>query len=82
MADTTARSSTRLDPGPAWTIVTDAPLKGLVMAREAMRVLAWDEAGGDVARARQLLGLPPDGEGIDCCDEDLAVALSGSPGTA
>ncbi len=44
MADATARTSTRIDPGPAWTVVTDAPLKGLDLAREAGLCLAWDEA--------------------------------------
>jgi len=44
-ADTPARPSSRIDPGPAWTVVTDAPLRGLSMAREAMRVLAWDDNG-------------------------------------
>jgi hypothetical protein len=44
MANSPARSSTRLAPSPAWTVVTDAPLKGLVLAREAGSVFAWDEA--------------------------------------
>ncbi len=39
-----ARSPARLDPSPAWTVVTDAPLKGLRLAREAGAVFAWDEA--------------------------------------
>jgi len=34
---------TRIDPQPAWTVVTDSPLKGLALAREAGAVLAWDE---------------------------------------
>jgi hypothetical protein len=38
------RASTRLEPETAWTIVTEAPLKGLSFAREAGRILAWDEA--------------------------------------
>jgi hypothetical protein len=37
------RTSTRLEPETAWTIVTEAPLKGLSFAREAGRLLAWDE---------------------------------------
>ena len=45
----------RIDPRPAWTVVTDAPLRGLSMAREAGLVLAWDE--GD-----HLYLLGPDGE--------------------
>jgi hypothetical protein len=44
MANSPVRSSTRLDPSPAWTVVTDAPLKGMVLAREAGSVFAWDEA--------------------------------------
>ena len=43
MAETRGRASTRLEPETAWTIVTDAPLKGLAFAREAGRILAWDE---------------------------------------
>ncbi len=31
-----------LEPVTAWTIVTEAPLKGLAFAREAGRILAWD----------------------------------------
>ncbi|WP_435022211.1 hypothetical protein TA3x_002795 [Tundrisphaera sp. TA3] len=44
MSSPPARPSGRIDPAPAWTIVTDAPLKGLGLAREAGCVLAWDEA--------------------------------------
>ena len=43
MAEAGGRASTRLDPETAWTVVTDAPLKGLAFAREAGRILAWDE---------------------------------------
>ena len=43
MAEASGRASTRLEPETAWTIVTDAPLKGLAFAREAGRILAWDE---------------------------------------
>lgn len=43
MAEMTARPPTRLAPANAWTVVTDAPLRGLVLAREAGRILAWDE---------------------------------------
>jgi hypothetical protein len=45
LADPSARPTSRIDPGPAWTVVTDAPLKAMVLAREANRVLACDEAG-------------------------------------
>ena len=37
------RPASRLDPWPAWTAITDAPLSGLALAREAGQVLAWDE---------------------------------------
>lgn len=43
MPEMTPRTSTRLEPEVAWTIVTEAPLKGLALAREAGRILAWDE---------------------------------------
>jgi hypothetical protein len=33
----------RLEPVTAWTVLTDSPLKGLAMAREAATILAWDE---------------------------------------
>ena len=41
--DETGRQSTRLEPETAWTVVTDSPLKGLALAREAGTILAWDE---------------------------------------
>jgi hypothetical protein len=43
MAEMSERTSTRLEPETAWTMVTEAPLKGLAFAREAGRILAWDE---------------------------------------
>jgi hypothetical protein len=43
MPEMSPRTSTRLEPEVAWTIVTEAPLKGLALAREAGRILAWDE---------------------------------------
>lgn len=43
MSDGT-RSPARLDPSPAWTVVTEAPLTALSFAREAGLVLASDEA--------------------------------------
>src|SRR5262245_60057776 len=36
-------SLTRIEPATAWTVVTDSPLKGLALAREAGTILAWDE---------------------------------------
>ena len=39
----TGRPSTRLEPSTTWTVVTDSPLKGLSLAREAGTILAWDE---------------------------------------
>lgn len=43
MSNVPQRTSTRLDPTVAWTYVTDAPLMGISLAREAGYVLAWDE---------------------------------------
>jgi WD40 repeat protein len=43
MAGMSEKTSTRLEPEPGWTVMTEAPLKGLSFAREAGRVLAWDE---------------------------------------
>jgi hypothetical protein len=43
MAEKAGRASTRIDPETAWTVVTDSPLKGLALAREAGTILAWDE---------------------------------------
>ncbi len=42
--DQLARPSNRLDPETSWTVVTEAPLKGLGLAREAGTIFAWDEA--------------------------------------
>src|SRR5579885_1725604 len=38
-----SRPSSRIDPEAAWTVVTDSPLKGMALAREAGTILAWDE---------------------------------------
>ncbi len=38
------RQSSRLEPHISWTVLTEAPLKGLALAREAGTILAWDEA--------------------------------------
>src|SRR3954452_2015999 len=43
MAEGTRKTHARLAPAPAWTVLTDAPLKGLALAREAETILAWDE---------------------------------------
>jgi hypothetical protein len=43
MTGTGGRASTRIDPKTIWTVVTDSPLKGLSFAREAGRILAWDD---------------------------------------
>ena len=43
MSETAGRPSTRIDPETAWTVVTDSPLKGMALAREAGTILAWDE---------------------------------------
>jgi len=43
MPEMPGRPSSRLEPSPAWTVLTDSPLKGLALAREAGTILAWDE---------------------------------------
>jgi hypothetical protein len=43
MSEMSDRNNARLDPDVAWTVVTESPLKGLAFAREAGRILAWDE---------------------------------------
>jgi hypothetical protein len=43
MSETAGRTSSRIDPETAWTVVTDSPLKGMALAREAGAILAWDE---------------------------------------
>src|SRR4051812_38728632 len=43
MPEMTGRPPSRLEPSPAWTVLTDSPLKGLALAREAATILAWDE---------------------------------------
>ncbi|MDR3636465.1 MAG: hypothetical protein P4L84_21860, partial [Isosphaeraceae bacterium] len=45
MAEMTGRQGSRLEPVEAWTVLTDAPLKGLCLAREAGTIFAWDEGG-------------------------------------
>ena len=44
MSTTPVRPGSRIDPQVAWSVVTDAPLKGMALAREAGAVFAWDEA--------------------------------------
>ncbi len=67
--ETSTRTSARITPGAGWTVVTEAPLKGVAFAREAGTIFAWDEAGqlylldlrGDfrsVARARETCSPP------------------------
>ncbi len=43
MNESAGRPSTRIDPETAWTVMTDSPLKGMALAREAGTILAWDE---------------------------------------
>jgi hypothetical protein len=43
MPEIGGRPGTRIEPTTTWTVVTDSPLKGLVFAREAGAILAWDE---------------------------------------
>lgn len=44
MSETSPRSGSRLSPTVAWSIVTDGPLIGMSLAREAGMVLTCDEA--------------------------------------
>ena len=46
MSEPPGRTTSRLAPAPAWTVLTDAPLRGLGLAREAGTILVWDEADG------------------------------------
>jgi hypothetical protein len=46
MSLTDASAGSRMQPTLAWTVVTDAPLKGLGLMREAGRIVAWDESDG------------------------------------
>jgi hypothetical protein len=43
MPEMTGRPQAPLEPAPAWTVLTDSPLRGLALAREAATILAWDE---------------------------------------
>jgi len=43
MSEVSGKPSTRLEPEAAWTLVTDSPLSGLALAREAGTILVWDE---------------------------------------
>jgi hypothetical protein len=43
MAEISGRPQSRLEPATAWTVLTDSPLKGLALAREASTILAWDK---------------------------------------
>src|SRR4051812_45008789 len=45
MAEISGRPQSRLDPATVWTVLTDSPLKGLALAREAGAILAWDAGG-------------------------------------
>jgi hypothetical protein len=44
MSSEIATSGTRPNPAPVWTTLTDAPLRGLCLARESGQLLAWDES--------------------------------------
>ena len=43
-----ATAGSRLEPTLAWTVVTDAPLRGMALMRETPRIVLWDEAEGVV----------------------------------
>ena len=71
MPESVGRAS-QIEAYPTWSIVTDAPLKGLGLAREAGVILAWDE--GDYL---SLYGL--DGErraGVRAPGKIVAAAIS------
>ncbi len=59
MSETAGRAAMRIDPETAWTVVTDSPLKGLALAREAGTILVWDEGN-------QLYLFDIQGESLSC----------------
>jgi hypothetical protein len=59
MAEIAGRPSARIEPKTVWTVVTDSPLKGFALAREAGSILAWDEGS-------QLYLLNVRGESLSC----------------
>ena len=71
-----AASPTRIDPQPAWTVVTDSPLRGLALAREAGTALAWDE--GDNL---YLLGLDGDRRAVARAPGKIAAAAVSDDGS-
>src|SRR4051812_44674386 len=75
MPESTSRP-TRIDPQPAWTVVTDAPLRGLALAREAGAVLAGDE-GAHLS----LLGLDGDRRAVARAPGRIAAAAISDDGT-
>ncbi|MHB1556308.1 MAG: hypothetical protein ACYC61_02390 [Isosphaeraceae bacterium] len=58
-SETAGRAAMRIDPETAWTVVTDSPLKGMALAREAGTILAWDEGN-------QLYLFDIQGESLSC----------------
>ncbi|WP_169980850.1 PQQ-binding-like beta-propeller repeat protein [Tautonia rosea] len=46
MSVSDASTGAQMQPSLAWTVVTDAPLKGLGLMREAGRIITWDEVDG------------------------------------
>ncbi len=44
MMQDAVRPTNSVTPTPSWTVITDAPLKGLKLAREAGTLLVWDQA--------------------------------------
>lgn len=46
MSVSDASTGVQMQPSLAWTVVTDAPLKGLGLMREAGRIITWDEVDG------------------------------------
>ncbi|MEJ7640011.1 MAG: hypothetical protein WKF75_19085 [Singulisphaera sp.] len=82
MSEPPGRTPSRLDPAPSWTVLTDAPLRGLDMAREAGTILVWDEADGislldTRGRHRSVSRAPGRGRAGAIRDDGSLVALLG-----
>jgi hypothetical protein len=78
----TARQSSRLEPEPAWNVLTEGPLKGLGLAREAGAILAWDDADQlyliDLrGEFRSVARAPGKVIGAVCSDDGSRIALLG-----
>ena len=84
MTEMTGRQSTRLEPSTTWTVVTDSPLKGLSLAREAGTILAWDEGNqlyllSDQGESLSFSRVPNRIQAGAISDEGGLIALLGEP---